>query len=92
MYSGAAAGATDGGVYIAVAAGAIVGAVSAAGDLTFTPLRGQLLFPAVPEPLGPISRKLFGVLQLRARGFKIPARFINSMGYQQCGWYSKRSC
>lgn len=38
MYSGAAAGATDGGVYIAVAAGAIVGAVSAAGDLTFTPL------------------------------------------------------
>jgi hypothetical protein len=33
-----AAGVTDGGVYIAVAAGATVGAVSVAGDLTLTAL------------------------------------------------------
>ena len=38
MCSGAAAGVTDGGVYIAVAAGATVGAVSVAGDLTLTAL------------------------------------------------------
>jgi len=94
MCSGAAAGVTGGGVYIAVAAGATVGAVSAAGDLILTPLylRGQLLFPAAPEPQAQYPANVSGYCGCGLVGSKSPARIIESMDRQQCGWYSKRSC